>query len=44
MNPYVGEIADFLGALLLYTAIKIARHKSEDIEPDKTLVMRAMRR
>jgi tellurite resistance protein TerC len=33
-----------LGALLLYTAIKIARHKSEDVDPDKTLVMRVMRR
>jgi tellurite resistance protein TerC len=33
-----------LGALLLYTAIKIARHKSEDIDPDTTLVMRVMRR
>ncbi len=33
-----------LGALLLYTAIKIARHKSEDIDPEATLVMRVMRR
>lgn len=33
-----------LGALLLYTAVKIARHKSEDVDPEKTLVMRTMRK
>lgn len=33
-----------LGALLLYTAVKIARHKPEDVDPDQTLVMRTMRK
>ena len=33
-----------LGALLLYTAVKIARHKTEDVDPEQTLVMRTMRK
>jgi tellurite resistance protein TerC len=39
-----GFVTYLLGGLLAYTAIKIARHSAEDVEPDKTLVMRAMRR
>lgn len=33
-----------LGALLLFTAIKIARQTGEEIDPDHTLAMRALRR
>src|SRR5262245_163429 len=33
-----------LGALLLFTAIKIARHGGEDIDPSSTLAMRTLRR
>jgi len=33
-----------LGALLLFTAIKIARQTDEEIDPDHTLAMRALRR
>ena len=33
-----------LGALLLVTAVKIARQADEQVDPDKTLAMRALRR
>jgi tellurite resistance protein TerC len=33
-----------LGALLAYTAVKIARHGGEQVDPDKTLAMRVLRR
>jgi len=33
-----------LGALLAFTAVKIARQTDEQIDPDKTLAMRALRR
>lgn len=33
-----------LGALLLFTAVKIARHGGGEIEPDSTLAMRLLRR
>jgi tellurite resistance protein TerC len=33
-----------LGALLAFTALKIARHGSEEVDPDKTLAMRVLRR
>ena len=33
-----------LGALLLFTAIRIARQSGEEIDPDHTLVMRMLRR
>lgn len=33
-----------LGALLLFTAIRIARSGSEEIDPDHTLIMRLLRR
>lgn len=33
-----------LGALLLFTAIKVARSGTEEVDPDKTLAMRALRR
>ncbi len=39
-----GFVTYLLGGLLAYTAIKIARHSSDEVEPDKTLVMRLMRR
>ncbi|MBW3642255.1 MAG: TerC family protein [Actinobacteria bacterium] len=32
------------GALLLYSAFKIARHQEAEVHPDKSLVLRAMRR
>jgi tellurite resistance protein TerC len=33
-----------LGALLAVTAIKIARHSSDEVDPDRSLAMRALRR
>jgi tellurite resistance protein TerC len=33
-----------LGAILLLTAVKIARHGGEDVDPEHTLAMRALRR
>jgi tellurite resistance protein TerC len=39
-----GFVTYLLGGLLAYTAVKIARHRSDEVEPDKTLVMRLMRR
>ncbi len=33
-----------LGALLAFTAVKIARQSDEHVDPDKTLAMRALRR
>jgi tellurite resistance protein TerC len=33
-----------LGALLAYTAVKIARHGGEQVDPEKTLAMRVLRR
>src|SRR3954469_4618459 len=33
-----------LGALLAYTAVKIARHGGEQVDPDKTLAMRVLKR
>ncbi|MEA2226438.1 MAG: tellurite resistance protein TerC [Solirubrobacteraceae bacterium] len=33
-----------LGALLAFTAIKIARHKSEDVDPEKNVAMRLLRK
>jgi tellurite resistance protein TerC len=33
-----------LGALLAVTAVKIARHDGDDVDPDKSLAMRALRR
>jgi tellurite resistance protein TerC len=33
-----------LGALLAVTAIKIARHDGDDVDPDRSLAMRALRR
>ena len=39
-----GFVTYLLGGLLAYTAVKIARHRSDEVDPDKTLVMRLMRR
>src|SRR3712207_228878 len=39
-----GFVTYLLGGILVLTAIKIARHSGEDVEPDKTLAMRAMRK
>ena len=33
-----------LGALLAVTAVKIARHSSDEVDPDRSLAMRALRR
>ena len=33
-----------LGALLAVTAVKIARHSGEEVDPDRSLAMRALRR
>jgi tellurite resistance protein TerC len=33
-----------LGALLAVTAVKIARHNSDEVDPDRSLAMRALRR
>jgi tellurite resistance protein TerC len=33
-----------LGALLAYTAVKIARHGGEQVDPDKTFAMRVLKR
>ena len=33
-----------LGALLAYTAVKIARHGGEQVDPDNTLAMRVLKR
>jgi tellurite resistance protein TerC len=33
-----------LGALLAVTAVKIARHSSDEVDPEKNLAMRALRR
>ena len=33
-----------LGALLAFTAVKIARHGGEQVDPDRTLAMRVLRR
>jgi tellurite resistance protein TerC len=34
----------FLGALLAFTAYKIARHGGDEVDPDKTVAMRILRR